>query len=133
MANNYNGIGILFGNGHITGSIAGMGSLTNIQGFDFSTDSDEDITRASDGSTAQVTKYDHRSKGTLEFVPASGTNAGTLGLTAVTAGMTLALADTLFAQIGATWLVDSCNVISSNTKAAMARISLSRYLDNSIP
>lgn len=133
MANNYNGVGILFGNGHVTGSIVGMGSLTHIQSLDYNTDSDEDIVRDSSGATAQVTKYDHRAKATLEFVPVSGTNVGTLGLTAVTAGVTLALTDSLFTNAGVTWLVDACNVVSSNTKAVMARINLSRYLDNAIP
>ena len=50
-----------------------------------------------------------------------------------TAGVTLAITDATFTPIGVTWLVDSLQLTRSNTKALMARISLSRYLQNSIP
>lgn len=134
MANNFIGSGILFGTGSTSATLTGLGTLTLLQSSDFNAEADEELIKDANGNTSGVVKYDHRAKATLEFVPTSGSNVGTLEVTSYpSAGATLALTDVLFQPIGATWIVDSVSLTRSNTKALMARINLSRYLQNGIP
>jgi len=134
MANNFIGSGILFGTGSTVATLTGLGSLTLLQSSDFSSEADEELIKDASGNTSGVIKYDHRAKATLEFIPTSGSNVGTLAVTAYpSAGATLALTDALFTPIDETWIVDGVNFTRSNTKALMARINLSRYLQNGVP
>ena len=136
MANNFIGSGILFGTGSTVGTLTGLGSLTLLQSSDYSSEADEELIKDASGNTSGVIKYDHRAKATLEFIPTSGSNVGTLVVTASlfpSAGATLALTDALFTPLGGTWIVDGVSCPRSNTKALMARINLSRYLQNSVP
>lgn len=134
MANIFYGYGILFGNGHVAATLTGLGTLALSQSAEYNSESDEELALDATGSVGMVAKYNHRAKATLEFIPNSGTNTGTLTISSwPSAGSTLALTDAQCVPFGVTWLVDSLQLTSSNTKALMARISLSRYLANSIP
>lgn len=138
MANTYQGYGILWGVGSLLGTIAGMGTLALNQDMDFSVEADEDLTKDSSGNTAAVTKYDHKAKANLNFVYTVGTNLGTAQVThALTAlalpGVTIALTDANFTPITSAMIIDSIGYTRSNTKAMMAKISLTRYLNNAIP
>lgn len=134
MSNVFVGNGILFGLGSTAATLTGLGSLSLEQSQEYNHESDEELVLDSSGNVATVAKYNHRAKATLEFIPTSGSNTGTLSVTTwPSAGVTLAITDATFTPIGVTWLVDSLQLTRSNTKALMARISLSRYLQNSIP
>ena len=130
-----NGAGVLFGIGDLaSATLVGIGALTLLQSCEVSNESDEELIKDSAGSTKTVVKYDLKSKAVLEFIPTSGTQTGTVSVTAwPTVGATLALSDTTFAPISATWVVDAMNFSRSNTRALMCRINLSRYLDNTVP
>ncbi len=134
MANNFNGYGILFGVGSSTATLTGLGTMALGQSQEFNAEADSELVKDANGNTAQATYYDHRSKATLEFVPTSGTNVGTLAVTSwPSIGTTLAITDALFTPIGVTWIVEGVQLTRSNTKALMARINLARFLQNSIP
>ncbi|MEY4387925.1 MAG: hypothetical protein RLY20_3208, partial [Verrucomicrobiota bacterium] len=49
------------------------------------------------------------------------------------AGVTISLTDALISPFNATFIVDGVTFSRSNTAALMARISISRYLQNSVP
>lgn len=134
MANVVVGSGILFGTSSTAATLTGLGTLTLLQSSELNGEADEEIVRDGNGNTKSVTKYDHREKATLEFIPTSGSNVATLAVTAYpSAGVTLALVDALMTPLNSTWIVDGCNLTRSNTKALMARINLSRYLQNTVP
>ncbi len=134
MANNFIGSGILFGVGSSSATLTGLGSLSLGQSQEFNAESDEELVRDSDGNTKQATYYDHRATATLEFIPTSGSNVGTLAVTSwPSIGTTLVVTDALFTPIGATWIVSGVQLTRSNTKVLMGRINLKRFLQNSIP
>jgi hypothetical protein len=134
MSNVFIGNGILFGTGSSAATLTGLGSLSLSQSQDYNAESDEELIQDASGNVSAVVKYNHRAKATLEFIPTSGSNTGTLSVTTwPSAGATLAITDSTFQPIGVTWLVDSLQLIRSNTKPLMARISLSRYIQNAIP
>jgi hypothetical protein len=131
------GYGILFGVGSSAATLSGLGTLSLGQSQEYNSESDEDLVLDSSGNVAAVAKFNHRAKATLEFVPTTGTNTANTGTLTVSswpsAGSTLAITDALFQPLGVTWIVDSLQLTRSNTSKLMARISLSRYLVNSIP
>lgn len=134
MANVFVGSGILFGTSSTAATLTGLGTLTLLQSSEVAGEADEYLVKDGAGNTKGVAKYDHREKATLEFIPTSGSNVGTLAVTSYpSAGVTLALTDALFSPLNSTWIVDNCSLTRSNTAALMARISLSRYLQNSVP
>jgi len=134
MANVFIGSGILFGTDSTVATLTGLGTLTLLQSSEFNHEADEELVKDGAGNTKQVAKFDHRVKATLEFIPTSGSNVGTLAVTGYpSAGVTLALTDALFTPLSATFIVDGVSFTRSNTKALMARINLSRYLQNSVP
>jgi len=135
MSNINIGSGILFGfPGADATTITGLGTLKLVQSEEVNVESDEEAVRDGSGNTAQLTKHDHRRKATLEFVCHNNTTGGTLTVSSwPSAGSTLAITDAQCAPMGATWLVDSLTLTRSNTAAMRARISLSRYISNSIP
>lgn len=134
MANTFIGSGIAFGTGSTTSTLTGLGTITLLQSAEMGAESDEALVKDADGNTKSVAKFDHRLKGTIEFVPTSGTAVGTLAVTAYpSAGVTISLTDALLAPFNATFIVDGVTFSRSNTAAMMARISISRYLQNSVP
>jgi hypothetical protein len=135
MSNLYKGYGIQFGTDGVTAStLTGLGTLSLLQSGEYNAEADEEIILDNTGNTATVVKRDHKSKATLEFIPTLGTNAATLTIGSwPSAGVTLALTDSAFTPFADTWIVDNLQLSRSNTKALMARISLSAYLSNNIP
>ena len=133
MANVFYGSGILFGTNSTSGTLTGLGTLVLLQGLETTDSSDEELVQDQSGNVAQVTKYNHKRKATLDFVPTSSSNTGTISVTAVTAGVTVALTDSSFTPISDTFIVDELALTRSNTKALMAKISLSTYLQNNVP
>jgi hypothetical protein len=124
----------LFGTDSTSATLTGLGTLTLLQGSEAGHEADEELIKDGAGNTKTVCKYDHRIKAQLEFVPTTGSNVGTLAVTGYpSAGTTLALTDALFTPIAGTFIVDGISFTRSNTKALMARMNLSKYLQNSLP
>lgn len=135
MANNYVGVGVLWGfPGGPTNTLTGIGVLTQLQSSEFNSKAQKDQIKDTLGNTSAVVYSDHEYSLKWDFIPTSGTNAGNLTVASLPAiGSTLAVADTSFSVITATFMVDDITVSRGNTKAAMATISLSRYLNNNVP
>jgi hypothetical protein len=134
MANVFVGSGILFGTDSTTATLTGLGTLTLLQGSEVGHEAQKEEIKDGAGNTKGLCYYDHANKAQLEFIPTSGSNVGTLAVTTFpSAGVTLALTDSLFSPIAGTFVVDGVTFTRSNTKALMARINLSRYLQNSVP
>jgi hypothetical protein len=132
----FTGTGILFAVGDVTHTISGIAAfnLALLQSVDYNEESDKEEIKDSVGNTKSVAYYDRKAKATLEFVPNTGTNTGTVTITTwPTIGTTITITDAIFAPIGAAWIVDGLNLTRSNTKALMARINLARYIDGAIP
>jgi hypothetical protein len=137
MANSYTGIGILFGfPGGPTGTLTGV-AIGNVQSLDFTRKSQKEQTKDGNGNTAGVAYYDHEDSATIDFVFSGSTTAignTTMLETAVpTPGALATLTDTSFTALTKTLLVDEFSVTRGNTKAMMAKVSLSRYINNSLP
>ena len=135
MANTFVGVGILWGfPGGPSNTLAGLGVLTQLQLSDFGSKAQKDQIKNSDGNTSAVVYSDHEYSLKWDFVMTSGTNAGNLTVASLPAiGSTLAVTDTSFSVATVTWLVDDVSVSRGNTKAAMATLSLSRYLNVGVP
>lgn len=135
---NVYGTAVLWGLSDIAG-VTLSASLTNLlfQSAEVNEESQEELIKDASGNTKAVAKYDIARKATLEFVPTGGTAVATGGTITIsswpTAGTTLTITNSTFTPIGGAWIVDSWNWTRSNTRAAMARVSLSRYVDNSVP
>lgn len=133
----YKGYGILWGNASTLATLTGLGTLTLLQSEDVNAlGSEKEVIRDGNGNTATLVFYDHKSKATLDFVVNGGTNASTLTVTSwPSAGDTLAITDASFTPIAGTWLVDEggSNLSRANNKALMAKISLEKFTNNSIP
>ena len=131
----YQGCGILFGLNDVTvGSIAGFGAFTLLQGSEYTEEVEKEEIKDSSGVTKAVALFDRKAKATLELIPTVGTNVGTLACTAwPSATSLLTITDSLFTPIADVWIVDGITFTRSNTKALMARISLSAYLEGSVP
>jgi len=133
MANTYNGLGVLWGLSSTIGTITGLGALSLAQSEEATLSADEELIRDPDGNTKTVVKYDHKAKATLEFIPTSSSNTGTITVTMIPAGATVAITDANLTTVGGTWIVDDCVAVRSNTKELMARVSLSKYITNTVP
>lgn len=135
MANAFQGCGILWGLNDMTlASLTGFGAFTLLQSNEYSEEAEKEEIKDSSGVTKAVAYTDRKAKATLEFIPTAGTNVGTLSVTAwPSVGTTLTVTDALFVPMAVTWLVDGVSFTRSNTKALMARINLSRYLEGAIP
>ena len=135
MANAFVGVGILWGfPGGPTNTLTGLGVLTELQSSDFGSKAQKDQIKDSTGNTSAVVYSDHEYSLKWDFVLTSSTNSGSLTVASLPAiGSTLAVTDANFSVATTTWLVDDITVSRGNTKAAMATISLSRYLNNSLP
>ena len=114
-------------------------SLTNLlfQSAEVNEETQEELMRDAGGSVKAVAKYDVSRKATLEFIPTGGTAVATGGTITIsswpTAGGTITVTNTTFTPIAGAWIVDSWNWTRGNTKALMASVSLSKYIDNSVP
>lgn len=135
MANAFVGVGVLWGfPGGPTNTLTGLGVLTQLQSSDFGSKAQKDQIKNSDGNTSAVVYSDHEYSLKWDFVMTSSTNTGTFTVASLPAiGSTLAVTDANFTPVSTTWLVDDISVSRGNTKAAMATISLSRYLNASVP
>lgn len=128
------GSGILFALGDVNVTLTGLGSLSLLQSCEVSFEAEEEVIKDSSGNTKNVTKYDRRKKATLEFIPTSGTNTGTVVVTDYPAiGTTITITDANYTPIQGAWIVDALNLTRSNTKALMARINLTNHIDGGIP
>jgi hypothetical protein len=129
------GRGVLFGLNDITAvSLAGLCQLTDAQSQEITEESDEELVKDANGVTKAVNKFDIRRKMTLEFIPTSGTNTGTLTAHATAwVGATLTITNAIFAPAGGTWIIDGVSWPRANNRALMARFNLSRYVDGSLP
>jgi hypothetical protein len=132
---NYVGVGLLWGfPGGPTNTLTGLGVLTQLQSSDFGSKAQKDQIKDSSGNTSAVVYSDHEYSLKWDFVMTSGTNTGNLTVSSLPSiGSTLAVTDASFTPASTTWLVDDITVARGNTKAAMATLSLSRYLTNSVP
>lgn len=130
------GKGIIFGIGTLTGTIAGLGSISSLaQGLDYSKSSDKEETRDADGDVAAVSYYNEKDSAVLDWVVSSGSTAAITVTQALSPGATLALTDSTFTPISATWLVadGGSSFTFSNTGALRARVNLEKYVANSLP
>ncbi len=135
MANTFVGVGILFGfPGGPTGTLTGTGALSQIQSLDFSRKATKEEIKDGSGNTSGVAYSDHQDSATIDFIFTSGTATGSATLTDVPSPGALAtLTDANFTPISKTLLIDEFTVTRGNTKALMAKVSLSRYINNSLP
>jgi hypothetical protein len=135
MANTFVGVGVLWGfPGGPTNTLTGLGVLTQLQSSDFGSKAQKDQIKDTVGNTSAVVYSDHEYSLKWDFVLTSSTNTGNLTVASLPAiGSTLAVTDANFTPASVTWLCDDITVSRGNTKAAMATISLSRYLNNSVP
>jgi hypothetical protein len=136
MANTFVGVGVLWGfPGTTTGAtLTGFSPVTQIQGLEYSRKAQKDQVKDNTGNTSMVAYSDHEDNFSIDFVPNAGTNTGTLTVTALPSpGTTLAFTDTNFTVMTATFIVDEVSVSRANNKAMMAKLSLSRYLNNGVP
>jgi hypothetical protein len=135
MANTFVGVGILWGfPGGPTNTLTGLGVLTQLQSSDFGSKAQKDQIKNSDGNTSAVVYSDHEYSLKWDFVMTSSTNTGTFSVTSLPAiGSTLGVTDANFTPCSVTWLVDDVSVSRGNTKAAMATLSLSRYINVGVP
>lgn len=135
MANTFVGIGVLWAfPGGPASTLTGLGVLTQLQSLEFETKAQKEKIVDGTGSTSAVGYLDPEDNVTLDFIITSGTNTGSLTVTAVPQpGSTLAITDSNFTPISKTFLVNSCPISRANSKAAMAKLDLSRYINNSLP
>jgi hypothetical protein len=135
MANTFVGVGILFGfPGGPAGTLTGVGSLTQIQSLDFARKAQKEQTKDGNGNTAGVSYSDHEDSATIDFVFSSGTATGAATVTDVPSpGALVTLTDSNFTPLTKTLLCDEFSASRGNTKAMMAKITLSRYINNSLP
>jgi len=135
MANTFVGVGILWGfPGGPTNTLTGLGVLTQLQSSDFGSKAQKDQIKNSDGNTSAVVFSDHEYSLKWDFVLTSSTNTGNLTVASLPAiGSTLVVSDTSFSVASLTWMVDDISVSRGNTKAAMATISLSRFINVGVP
>lgn len=137
MANKFVGTGMLWGfPGGPSYSLTGFSVLTQLQSLDFSQKATKEQIKDGTGNTAAVAYSDHEDSATLDFIVTDGSTTASGGLT-VTAmpavGATLAVTDTNFTPISKTFLLDEVQVTRANNKAMMAKFTLSRYANNSLP
>ena len=136
MPNTFVGVGMLWGfpNTPTATTLTGLGVLSQIQSLDLSAKAQKEQIKDAVGNTSAVAFTDHEQNVKLDFIPTSSTNTGNFTISSLPAiGATVALADTSFSVITATFMVDDVSIARGNTKAAMATISLSRYLNNTVP
>lgn len=136
MANAFVGVSVLWGlPGLAAQTLTGLGVLSQLQTSEFNSKAQKEQIRDTVGNTSAVVYSDHEYSLKWDFIPTStATNAGNLTVSSLPAiGSTLAVADASFSVTTATFLVDDITVSRGNTKAAMATISLSRYINNSLP
>jgi hypothetical protein len=135
MANKFIGVGILFAfPGGPTGTLVGTGALSQIQSLDFARKATKEQVKDGSGNTSAVSYSDHEESSTIDFVFSNGTNTGAATLTDVPSpGDLVTLTDANFSPLSKTLLCDEFSVSRGNTKAMMAKITLSRYINNSLP
>lgn len=136
MANAFVGVSVLWGlPGLAAQTLTGLGVLSQLQSSDFNSKAQKEQIKDTVGNTSAVVYSDHEYSLKWDFIPTSAaTNAGNLTISSLPAiGSTLAVSDASFSVTTATFLVDDISVSRGNTKAAMATISLSRYINNSVP
>ena len=135
MANAFVGVGLLFGfPGGPAGTLTGSGAITQVQSLDFNRKATKEQVRDGTGNTVAVAYSDHEDSATIDFVFSSSTATGSLTCTEVpTPGQLCTLTDANFTPIAKTLLIDDVSFSRGNTKAMMAKITLSRYITNSLP
>ncbi len=137
MANAFVGVGLLWGfPGGPTNTLTGLGVLTQLQSSDFGSKAQKEQIKDTNGNTSAVAYTDHEYSLKWDFVM-TGTTSSSGGSNTFTSlpaiGATIAVTDANFTPVSATWIVEDISVSRGNTKAAMASISLARYLNNSLP
>lgn len=132
---NFVGVGILYGfPGGPAGTLTGSVALTQLQSLDFARKADKEQIKDGTANTSGVSYSDERDEVSIDFIFSSGTGTGSATVTAVPSpGSLLTLTDSSFTPLGKTFLLDEFSVSRGNTKAMMAKISLSRYVANSLP
>ena len=135
MANTFVGVGLLFGfPGGPVGTLTGTAALSQIQSLDFARKAQKEQIKDSVGNTSAVAYTDHEDSATVDFIVSSGTNTGSLTLASVPSPGELAtLTDSNFTPLSKTLLIDEFSVSRGNTKAMLAKVTLSRYINNSLP
>jgi hypothetical protein len=136
MANTFVGVSVLWGlPGLAAQTLTGLGVLSQLQSSEFNSKAQKDQIKDTVGNTSAVVYSDHEYSMKWDFIPTSTTtNAGNLTVSSLPSiGSTLAVTDASFTVSSATWLVDDISISRGNTKAAMATISLSRFVNNSLP
>jgi len=136
MANSFIGVSVLWGlPGSAGQTVTGLGTLSQLQSSEFSSKAQKDQIKDTVGNTSAVVFSDHEYSLKWDFIPTStATNAGNLTVASLPAiGSTIVVADASFSVVSTTFMVDDITVSRGNTKAAMATISLSRFLNNSVP
>ena len=135
MANAFVGVGILFGfPGGPTGTLVGTAALSQIQSLDFARKATKEQIKDGNGNTSGVAYSDHEDSVTLDFIYSSGTATGSATLTDVPSpGNLVTLTDANFTPLTKTLLLDEFSASRGNTKAMMAKVTLSRYINNSLP
>jgi hypothetical protein len=136
MPNTFTGVGILWGfpSTPTATTLTGLGVLSQIQSLDLNVKAQKDQIKDGVNNTSAVVFSDHEQNVKIDFIPTSSTNTGNFTISSLPAiGATVALTDASFSVISATFMVDDVTISRGNTKAAMATISLSRYLNNTVP
>lgn len=136
MANTFQGVGILWGfPGGPTGTITGMSTaMTQLQALEFTSRSQKEQIKDGNGNTSALAYTDHEDSATIDFVFSTGTGSGAATLTAApAAGALVTLTDSNFTPLTKTLVLDEFSVSRGNTKAMMAKVTLSRYINNSLP
>lgn len=136
MANVFIKLGMLWGfPGGPSATLTGLGSLSQIQGLDFSAKAQKDEVKDGTGNTSGVVYSDEVHNASLDFIMSNtATIDGSMPISSVPSpGALITLVDSLMVPMGKVWLLDDVNITRSNTKAAVAKLTLCRYIANSVP
>lgn len=135
MANTFVGVGVLWGfPGGAPQTLTGLGVMSQIQTMEFNSKAQKEQVRDGNGNTSMVAYTDHEYAPVIDFVVTSGSNAGNATISSLPAvGSTIAFTDANFTVFSNTFMLDDISLSRGNTKAMMAKLTLSRYLNNSLP
>ncbi len=135
MGNQFSGIGILWGfPGAATQTLTGLGVMSQLQTMEFTRKAEREKIKDGTGNTSARCYSDHEDGAVIDFIPTSGTNTGTLTVASLpSVGSTLTFTDAQFTPITAIFCLDDLSVSRANTKAMMAKLTVSRDVNNSIP
>ena len=136
MANTFIKLGLLWGfPGGPSATLTGLGSLSQIQSLDFSAKAQKDQIKDGNGNTSGIVYSDEEHSASLDFILSNtATIDGSMPVSSVPSpGALITLVDSIMTPMGKTWVLDDVSMVRSITKAATAKLTLSRYIANSIP